>query len=189
MMEKFLLIALYLGGLALYSFLNRRTNGSNDLRTRLDRWIPFVPEFIFPYFGVYLFVPVAVALLFETPFALPFGAALALGMYLGALAWYFFPARMYQPRILGKSFSERLAARLYRNDPHANGFPSSHVINATITSFYLSSAFPHFAILVWLVGAAIILSTILIKHHRVLDVLGGVLWAAAAIALVHVFIG
>lgn len=187
MAGKLILIVAYLGGLALYSLLNRRTNGVYDLRTRVDRYIPFVPAFIIPYFGIFLFIPGAIALLFETPFAVPYFASLALGVYLGAVAWYLFPARMYQPRITGESFVDRLTARLYRDDPHANGFPSSHVINSTVTSYYLSLAFPHLAVLSWLIGGAIILSTVLIKHHRVADVFGGIAWAAAAIALVSFF--
>lgn len=183
-MEKYIFLALYAFGFFLYWILNRRTNGSNDLRGRLDRWIPFIPEFIIPYLSVFAFVPIAIILLFNTSVAIPYFLALTIAMYGALIVWYFFPARMYAPHILGKSFSERMTALWYRHDPHANGFPSSHVINATITSFYASLAFPQFSLLIWTIGVLVVFSTLFIKHHRIWDVIAGALWATTVIIIV-----
>ena len=189
MTEKYLLLAAYFGGLLLYGLLNTRKNAPYDLRTALDRYIPLVPAFVVAYFGIFLFLPVAVVFLFETPLAIEFLIALVIGMYLAAIFWYLFPARMYRPEITGHGVFDRIVALLYHDDPHTNGFPSSHVINSVIASFYLSIAFPQYWIYICIVGVAIALSTVFIKQHRALDVVGGVVWAAVSIALARYFVG
>ncbi|MBI3573638.1 phosphatase PAP2 family protein [Candidatus Kaiserbacteria bacterium] len=188
MTENLILLAFFFGGVLIYAVLDPRTNAIHDLQTRFDRLIPFIPQFTVPYLGLYLLVPVTVLLLLGTHFERNYIASLAVGMYTGAAVWYFVPTKMHRPRVSGNSFSEKLALLIYRGDPHANGCPSAHVFSSLISSYFLSLAFPTYALIAWGAGLLVAVSTMFIKRHQAIDVLSGILWAAGAILIAQYLI-
>ena len=67
-------------------------------------------------------------------------------------------------------------------------FPSTHVYLSVICGYYLVLAFPLYAFFIWAATLLIAVSTVFIKQHNVMDVGGGVLWAATAIYLSSVIL-
>jgi membrane-associated phospholipid phosphatase len=127
-------------------------------------------------------------LLFSTWLAIQYYTALSGAMLSATFVWYMLPAKMFRPRVLPVGIFERLVFEVYRGDPHANAFPSSHVFTSTITAYYLSLYAPELSPLIWILGASIAVSTVFIKQHHAVDFLAGLVWAYGVIAVVSRFV-
>ncbi len=156
---------------------------TRDLTTFLDRLIPLVPEFIWPYELCYVFpfLPLFAIKDFHrfnrTLLSIIFANISAFIVYLT------FPIAFPRPE-LGQSLSERILYLEYAGDfyPGANKLPSLHVTFAWLVYFAcrkqrLSKAGDA---IVLLTAILITLSTLFVKQHIILDVVAGILWAFAA---------
>ncbi len=182
-----LLGLLALGGIVLFALLDRG-HAKYYLETPLDRLIPFRPAFIIPYLSFLLLVPASFAVLFVTPVAAAFYTALVIGSLAGSLARYLIRAGIRQPRIRRHDLSDRLVRFVYRHDDRAHTFPSVHVLVTTVMAYFVSAAFPAWAILIWAWGILVIVSTLFVKQHYLIDVFGGIAFAAAAIYIAHAIV-
>jgi len=127
-------------------------------KSPIDREVPLVPIFVIPYYFYLIYAPLAL---------------LAVWLFTGALFTRFFTK----------------VKDLYSNDKHdTNAFPSNHVYGVIICSYYLSVGFPSVIWLFGLVGLSIVVSTILVKQHNVIDLFGGIFWAIVSIFLANFFI-
>ncbi len=73
----------------------------------------------------------------------------------------------------------RWLKQLYRLDQYdGNAAPSAHVFHALIIGHFLARLWPQWSLLIYIWVGLIMASTVLIKQHYVLDVLGGMLVAA-----------
>ena len=61
-------------------------------------------------------------------------------------------------------------------------FPSVHVYLSLICAYYLSFSFPPYATLFWACAVLVTASTVFIKQHNLVDIAGGILWAALAVS-------
>ena len=153
---------------------------TSDPTLWIDLQIPVVAEFVWVYVSCYVFPFI---LLVITSDWHRFNTALwaillcTLIAFLGHVA---FPVAFVRP-VLGSSPSEQFLRFIYDNDfkPGAQNFPSLHVAIAWIVAFasrgqgLRKSA--ERGILLYAV--LIILSTVLIKQHLVIDLLGGTVLA------------
>lgn len=188
MNDKFLLTGLFSAGILLWVFLNARAP-RYDFRTKIDSFIPFVPWFSFVYLSIFIFIPAAAAFLFFSPVGEEYLLSMVVGLYAAAVPWYFFPGKTYRPVIEGKGISKTLALAIYNGNPHANTFPSIHVFTSLLTAYFLSIVYPAFTLFFFIAAAAVSLSTVLIKQHHAVDVIAGILWAAASIAAARALMG
>lgn len=156
---------------------------TRDLTTFIDRLIPLIPAFVWPY-----------QLCYVTPFLLlvlirdwhRFNRAL-LGLMLASLSAFLvyltFPIAFPRPE-LGSTLSEWMLALEYRFDfqPGANKLPSLHV--ATVWIVYLACRRQrlnrHGDALLFVLAMLISVSTLFVKQHLVADVVAGVVWGIAA---------
>lgn len=189
MNERFLYIGLFFFGVLLFGIMNQKSGGRHNFLTPLDSYIPFLPAFSIPYLLLFPYVGLSGFLLFDTEYALPYYAAMALAMCSAAVVWFFFPSKMARPRVDGKSVFEKIVQTIYRGDSHANAFPSSHVFTSLITSHFLSLVFAPFAVLIWAIGVLIAISTVLIKQHFAVDVFAGIVWTYASMSLALIYFG
>ena len=95
-----------------------------------------------------------------------------------------FPSRMIRPELLPDGVSGSALRLLYEIDSAWNVFPSLHAAHSVLVAMvcwrYRRPLFPVVA-----VGSALIIaSTVLIKQHYALDILGGALLAAASMSVV-----
>jgi membrane-associated phospholipid phosphatase len=151
-----------------------------DLTIRLDKEIPVVPGFVWIYMSCYLFPLITLLVVRDWHrfnLALLSIALCTLLAFIGHLA---IPVAFPRPA-LGSSLSARMLAFIYDNDfkPGAQNFPSLHVAIALIIywtcrrqglSRLVESAILAMALL-------IIVSTVLVKQHLIIDLVGGLLLA------------
>ncbi|WP_067560567.1 phosphatase PAP2 family protein [Halofilum ochraceum] len=145
----------------------------------LDALIPLVPPFIVFYMLGYVFVLSPVFVLrrrqeFEA------GVVVFAGMLgLAFLVFHFFPVFMHKPLAMGDDFLSTLTRYQQRTDVVVNNLPSLHVALNVFAWLVLFCRARRTALWLLPVVLCIVASTLLVKQHLVLDVLGGAVWAGA----------
>ena len=160
----------------------------------VDDAIPFCEWFLIPYCSWYLF-QVSVGLYTMThdvPAYRRYMYFLAVTFFASTILWVLFPSGQdLRPAVLPRdNLLCQGVAFLYSIDTNTNVFPSVHVVGAIGASLALwdCSHFPHRRIICW--GATVLsflicLSTLMIKQHALLDVLGALALAAVVTLLVY----
>jgi membrane-associated phospholipid phosphatase len=182
-------LLLYAGWFVVFEIVGRyaSTLPTHDLTMAIDRRIPLVPGFVWPYEACYLF-PFAPLFLAEDWHRFNRGVLAALLANVLAFAVYLaLPIAFAMPR-LGHTAAERVLAMEYALDfhPGANKLPSMHVAFAWITGLTcrgrLGTGGRGKALDAGLFGCALLLSiaTAFVKQHLLVDVVAGVVWAFAA---------
>ncbi len=151
--------------------------------TALDRWLPFVPEALAMYASLWVYVSLAPALLRDRRelLALVRGAAVLAGV--GLTIFFVWPTTV---PVFEIDWAEHVAFQfMKRVDLGGNACPSLHVAFAVFAGLWIDRVLREVAApswlraLGWLWCAAIILSTVAVRQHVVLDVAAGVLLGAA----------
>lgn len=145
-----------------------------------DAHIPFVPTLVFGYalYYVWIFLPVLLLRTRAHFYQVMIGYIL---IQLPAIVVFLlYPSQMTRPSVGGDDIASLLVRFLYRMDPGFNLLPSLHVGHSVLVALFFYTfrpkAFPWVAIGTLL----IVLSTVLIKQHVVLDVLAGAALAVFA---------
>lgn len=155
---------------------------------RIDKHIPVIPAFVIPYIALFPFVIVASLLMLRTPLSTEFFVSIFIANTAAALFWFFIPTGMRREHVSTKKLFNRWIAWIYRHDRPSNEFPSSHVFSSVICGYYLALSFSTFAGAIWLLAGLIAISTIFVKQHYVIDVLGGLLCATGAIGIAFLLV-
>jgi len=138
----------------------------------IDRAIPFAPWTI----GIYLS---QFAILFLTLWrardAAPVFAAIAVATLISAIVFVLWPTTIERPLTRNTAY-----AALWLFDVPTNCFPSLHVALAMIAAAFWPDRKTRAVAIVW--AAAIAVSTLTTKQHYAIDVLGGAVVGAVAIA-------
>lgn len=145
--------------------------------TPLDHWIPFVPQALFAYLTLWVYVGIAPGL------QLTFWDLVVYGLWVGALLiaglalFYFWPTQV-PPLTIDVSGYPGFKT-LQGVDRAGNACPSMHVAIAIFTAIRTEQVLREVAAPAWLRGIniawflAIALSTLAIRQHVVLDALAG----------------
>lgn len=163
----------------------------------VDYDIPFIPAFVVPYVLWFIWIPVASTLLlfYDEDMFVRTRRLLIIGMTAFLLISAFFPTRLFlRPETLPDNgiFCKMLSV-IYYSDTSTNVFPSIHVYNtcAIWHAVYVSSngllGKKWFNISVSVLSVLIILSTMFIKQHSVLDVAGGIVMFGLVLFIVWFF--
>ena len=177
-------LILYVVWIAVFELVGNvaKTLPTVDLTLPIDRHIPFIALFMWPYLLTHVW-----------PF-LPFAAvtdwhrvnraflAILLSNMTAYLVYMLIPVAFPRPE-LGTTLAERLLAWYYRIDfyPGANKLPSNHVAFVWITSIAcLRQRLGRIGDGLMLMGAAVVtVSTLFVKQHIFLDAVLGVIWGLA----------
>lgn len=174
----------------IYSLLNNPTRGAHNLATNLDRSIPFVKSFILPYVGWYFFLFITL---------IYFGwkdretykktlLAVNISLALSYVVYFFYQTSVTRPELVGTDFLTQLVRVIYENDAPFNCFPSIH----SLTSYLMIRGIwgspvknPLNTVIIIGMAVMIILSTMFVKQHVLLDVvsaifLGEMVWQAVS---------
>ena len=145
-------------------------------KTFLDNLVPFVPQFAWPYWSYYAFLGVSIWL----PRNRSDLARLATGHLLihlsGFVIFLLYPTAIIHPALHCHSLSCDMVGTLYMLDPGYGVFPSLHV---AATTYVILTCFQFQFRWRWLVaiyGVSIMLATVFIKQHYVIDVPAGILF-------------
>jgi membrane-associated phospholipid phosphatase len=167
------------------------------LDTPLDRMVPFVPEMVIFY--VYLFYPLVILTMAYFAFV-EYRRGYALGWSLVAInaiaiiVYIVFPVSTfwYRQELLAQpipnSFWATQVYGVFAGDTSFNCFPSLHAAVSTICFFAWfryayekpKLAIKATAVLVFVIAAGVILSTLLIKQHYIADEIAGIVLAWVA---------
>lgn len=161
-----------------YNFIqhiNAVYSGSHIV-TKLDNLIPFIPQFIWPYSLGFLLI-LAVVLL-EDAIYIRFLLSFIVSSLLSLAIFYYFPNEYtMRPVVLESGYTYDLLRFVYRYDLPYNTLPSLHVLYAMLVAL----AFHHDksqselrTAAAWLVCSLVAISTLFVKQHFVMDVLGAI---------------
>ncbi len=183
LMPLLVFMIIYLKG---FSYIENQDLGYYEvLGTSLDKMIPFCEIFVVPYMLWFVYVPFNVVYLcFKDKEAyVRLAWVLCLGMSLFLVLSILAPnALNLRPEVMPRdNIFMRFVAYLYSIDTPTNVFPSIHVFNtlAVMVAVHWSSLKNVvrpvlYRVCVDIIGVSIILSTMFIKQHSVLDVMAGI---------------
>ena len=155
------------------------------LFTPIDYMIPFVS--FFAIFYVFLFYPVVLFTMGYFAFINPerFDKVFLsiLIVYIVAYTNYIiFPVMMIRPdpASLPPDFLSQVMAYYYVKDPPLNCFPSLHAATSTYVAYWLSREKPKYKVAFWLFAFLVMLSTLFVRQHVIVDEIYGFLLAYIA---------
>jgi len=147
--------------------------GMFNAELALDRWLPLVPEFIVFYMLGYVFVLVPCLAVHRRHDFYAATVSFCCILAIGFLLFRYVPVHMDKPLATGAEWFSRWTRFQQAVDTPYNNFPSLHVALNVFA----------FGLLTWQAGrlswwwlpvpVLIVLSTLLVKQHLVLDVLAG----------------
>ena len=176
----------------IYQLFNRPIGEVRNLTLPLDGQIPFLPQFIIIYHLWYLFLifNIGYLLLRDKDEFMKAILSINLGNILAYITFFFFQSRVPRP-LVGDGFFESIVRFTYTIDQPYNGFPSIHVLTTTVMMIALARMdirkdFKYGSLFF---GLLIILSTVFVKQHVVLDILGGLTYAGASYVIISGILG
>jgi len=177
-----ILAVVVLSSFAIYKRLNSTSAPGDVLMTRLDHSIPFIPAFSVPYliYIPYLFFVICYGIIL-TPFYAEVAMSALVVQVAAAIVYGMHGTTVPRPEVNGTDVFSRLARFVYSSDrPHC-AFPSLHVAYALLCGYWTLVFFPSLLPLIVLLTVAIILSTLFLKQHALIDVIGGTSLACLAL--------
>ncbi|MBI5798283.1 phosphatase PAP2 family protein [Candidatus Woesearchaeota archaeon] len=155
------------------AYVEKTAEGYINYHSSFDDLFPLIPFFVIIYISAYalFFLP----LFFEQEFKpYVFGLLSLAGITL--LIFTIFPGIITRPQ-LGTDIFSKILAWIYSIDNPHNLFPSSHVSLSFFSACIMNNKWIYF----WF--ALIAISTLLIKQHYIVDVIGGIAVGGLAYAI------
>ncbi len=174
-----------------YVPLNRLKSGGKKPKTKYDDHVPFIPYFVYPYIVVYcLWILYTYLSIFWLPsfFGKSLTLSTILGTTIGYFCFYFFPTYYECKYPEGSGLTYKLLQHIHKVDKPNNACPSMHVFMAIILFYYSLGNNLIKNLVFFIFCISIIVSTVLIKRHYLLDIFGGVFLSLFTIYLTNVFI-
>ena len=179
-----------------YMYLERTVvSDYHIMHTWVDDLIPFNEYFIIPYFIWFIYVSSVLIFFFfkDVDEFYRFGLYLALGMSISLFICQIFPnGTNLRPMNLnpGKNIFTQLVTFIYRSDTPTNVFPSIHVFNsiATHVAVVRSRFFYNNMkgkVISFIIMVSICLSTLFLKQHSFLDVVGATILSYVIYQLIY----
>jgi membrane-associated phospholipid phosphatase len=179
----FLLLALW--GLAIFLyFLTGRVIPAESRHLvwcRLDDYVPFLPVFAIPYVAWYAVQAFTACYCFfkDTEVFRKFVGYILFVYAIAISVYLFYPTAIdFRPEVTGKDIFSRIVGLVYGMDNPTNVLPSLHVLVAVGCAFAQCRAKhlgkPLLCVFWWLIALFVCASTVLVKQHSVLDILGAI---------------
>ncbi|MCI6693951.1 MULTISPECIES: phosphatase PAP2 family protein [unclassified Clostridium] len=157
-----------------------------DISLTLDKEIPYVSAFIFPYIYWYVFMVLGLIFILskDRKKYLRTLMVIYISMCICYLFYYFYPVEMSRPVISNNTIANKIVNLIYEADRPFNCFPSIHVLNTyIIMRFTKLKDNKSWFIYTIITGTLIILSTLFIKQHYILDGVAAIIIAEIVMAL------
>lgn len=171
----FLLVMPVLG--LIYKILNTNPREAVILSTEFDGFIPFLPVFILPYIIWYAFI-LGYLLYFwykDTRVYLKTLSVIVIGELVCFVIYFFFQTTVPRPDLVGNGILIDLVGMIYNHDRPYNAFPSIHVLTTfaiLLGNINIKNKHIFHSVFVPVMGTLIIISTLFVKQHYILDMLG-----------------
>jgi PAP2 superfamily. len=159
-----------------------------SIHCALDNLIPFCEWFIFPYFSWFLYMIISgFYFLFNDEEAFEhYMLSLIIGFFISTTIISVFPnGQDLRPTVYNANFAAQIMKWTQQFDTNTNVFPSMHVVGAICVWFAIAKSETlrskrWLQVCNWLLCTAIILATVFLKQHSVLDVFAGMVVAGIA---------
>lgn len=149
-----------------------------NIELRFDEIIPFESIFIVPYIYWYIFIIIGLIYILyksRTEYIRIF-MAMIIGMCCCYFIYYMFPTQINRPIVENTNILNKLVNVIYSKDKPFNCFPSIHVLNTYFIMRYTKYMYnKRYFYYTQIVGVLIIISTVFIKQHFVLDIMGSII--------------
>ena len=168
-----------------YVIAGALAKSGKDISLTLDKEIPYVSAFIFPYIYWYAFIFLGLVFILskDRKRYLRSLMVIYISMCICYLFYYFYPVEISRPMISNNTLANKIVNIIYEVDRPFNCFPSIHVLNTyIIMRFTRIKDNKSWFIYTGLTGILIILSTLFIKQHYVLDGIAAIIIAEIVIA-------
>lgn len=165
----FLMFLVWSGGYFWISTLVNVEEGYS-LGLQIDDKIPFIPEFVLIYVGLYPMFFLPFLLVKDNEYFKIFTGAYITVMFVCYSVFLLFPVSIVRPVLEVTDFPTWVLSIVYSNDKPVNCFPSTHVAMTTMAALTIWEINRLYGALAILYAAAIAASTLLTKQHYVLDV-------------------
>jgi membrane-associated phospholipid phosphatase len=165
----------------IYPFLNTPYRGVHSLVTSLDRAIPVIKIFVVPYVAWVAYISLSLVYLCFKDSTLAFKTILVfdLGLLVCFTIYYFYQTEgPIRPVITGHDFLSRTFQYIYEIDQPYNSFPSIHVMSSYLLIRAICNSSWKKGWHLWIIGCfstSIILATMFIKQHFIIDVIAAIL--------------
>ncbi len=175
---------------ALYIILNHGKRGAYSLMTDIDRGIPFLKIFVIPYIAWYLFLfcTFVYFCLKDREVYYKTLLSLNLGLLVCYAVYFFYQTTVPRPLLAEEDILTRMVAWVYATDQPFNCFPSIH----SLTSYLMFKGIRHSHIrnkqnqlVISSIAFTIILSTLFIKQHAILDAIAAIFLGEVLFNLVN----
>ncbi len=185
-----LLVVFNIAVIWLYVPINRLVQGGIKPILSIDASIPLLPIFVLPYLLYHPWIMyLNISYLFR-PLAelqqLTVATLVACGI--GYLCFILMPTYVTCTYPQGSGVLYRLLQFLHRIDQPNNACPSMHVYLAVLLGYFSWTESSFANVFVLLAAVSVAISTVLIKRHYVLDVVGGVAVGIVALAATHLLL-
>ena len=180
--------------LAAFFFLEQRKTQYHIIRSGLDSYIPFCEVFIIPYVLWFFYVSLTVIYLCvkKSEEAGKFAAFLIIGMTAFIVISAIYPnGHRLRPQSFERdNIFTYMVSLLYQTDTSTNILPSIHVYNSIAVMIAVARAKEFrkhklVSIAMQVLGVLIILSTVFLKQHSVVDVMLALILAAVVQLVVY----
>lgn len=171
----------------LYIAINFFSHGGRNIAISLDNIIPFVPGFsyVYMYWDFALFIGLIFILIKNKKQYIKSILSITIGVSICLIIFIFFQTEFTRPTVVGDGVTMNFIRFIYGHDKPVNCFPSVHVVVIyTIMRYTKISYSRKWFYYTEIVGWLIIVSTLLIKQHFVLDVIGAIVLCEVIIAIV-----
>ncbi len=163
--------------------LLRLNKSSYSVSLPLDNAIPFIPFFILFYISLYFFGAIPFLVIKSRRYVRNYAKAYIFASIFSFLIFITLPIKMEHPEITGTTVFDKLTQFIYDADVTDNAFPSVHICLTLLTMIALSSVNNAWKAAGILWGTVIIFSTLFVKQHYLLDIVGGLLVGTLAYLL------
>lgn len=168
------LVLSYVSCILGYKIINSLPAQGTNITTPLDDKIPFIQYFVIPYYSWYILVAFSFFYIYmkDNEVFYKFATCMTLTMSSALIIFLFFQTTVTRPTIIGDDFFSNLVRNIYSVDNPVNCCPSLHVSISLVCTIWVRRVSDSNVIKssVFVVGLLIVLSTLFIKQHVILDV-------------------
>jgi membrane-associated phospholipid phosphatase len=176
----------------IYSFTNNQNRGVYSLVTDIDRSTPFIKTFALAYISWFGFIAIALGYIYFKDKKVYLKTLLVydICLIISFITYFLFQTTVPRPTLSGNDIFTNMVRAIYNFDRPFNCFPSIHcmssylMMKAVSISNIKSKLFKAWA---YVMSILIMISTLLIKQHVILDLICGILLCDVVFKIIFSF--
>lgn len=151
-----------------------------NFTTELDAMIPFIPFFIIIYILAFAQWAIGYVVIARESkeVCYKYLSAELIAKFCCLIFFFILPTTMVRPNIIGNSFLNWVVSFIYMTDAPVNLFPSIHCLESWMVfrgSLSCKKVPTLYKVVMLIFSILVCLSTVFVKQHIVIDVIGGIL--------------